>query len=353
MADFAPGIKDKRRFGDLDKIQPKELLDFVIQRHLARRAGPHWDLRAGDPKRGLLSWVTRKSLPEQGKSVGVFRQPIHDYDYKDFEGIIPPGYGAGSVSKAKEGKILITKKDKQNVHFTTASTTPPKRYALIRPGARDWKHDLLVRARDPKHTGVEKPKFNSVEPKDIDSTIKGLGENDTVQSKIDGALALIHLLKGKDGLEVLSHRTSKRTGTPVVQTERFFGERPNVKVPKEYRDSVLLGELYGSREGKTIPPQELGGILNSSIAKSLLKQKDQNVDLKTMLFDVARKGKNKTDNLPYSDREQMIQELLKYLPKGKFHAPESVKGPTEGMKLINRIRSGKHPATQEGVVIKT
>ena len=350
----AKGIPSRKYYGSpTEEFKPGDIIDYVIQRHLAERAGPHYDLRAGDRKRGLHSWVTRKELPEAGGRIGLIHQPVHSYRYKDFEGTIPPGYGAGKVSKESEGKALVTKtKPGKEIHFTTADNKPERRYAVIRTGKEDDYQWLLSRPHNIADTGARKPKYKNIPPHKIDKRLDELKGDEHVQPKIDGALNFLRLIENKP--ELLSHRLSKETGLPIIHTEKFFGGRPELKdLPKELHDSVLLSEVYGLRKGQAIPPQELGGLLNATTHNSLQKQKETDTELKGVLFDIARRGKQQInpEEVSYSDRRMMIEELLKYLPSDKFELPEEVQGKDEAKSLLNKIRKGHHPLTQEGVVI--
>ena len=47
----------------------------------------------------------------------------------------------------------------------------------------------------------------------------------------------------------------------------------------------------------------------------------------------------------------MLEEIAEHLPKDKFHVSEEHKDPEAATKLWDMIRSGKHPLTEEGVVI--
>ena len=144
------------------------------------------------------------------------------------------------------------------------------------------------------------------------------------------------------------------TGRPIIHTERFFGGRPEIKVPSLLEGSVLKGELYASpKGGGALGPQDVGTLLNSSIARSLQIQKERGLQLKNMLYDVQQYGKRPIDPTvtPRADRRKMLEEILTHLPQDKFHASEEAHGPEEAAKLWHTVRSGQHPLTEEGLVV--
>jgi hypothetical protein len=95
---------------------------FTRQRHQADRAGLHWDYRlvVGDIAH---SWATKKQLPEEGKSIILWEQPVHTKHYALSKKVnIPAGqYGAGvttldwvhkGTAEFEDGKIVVnTKKE--------------------------------------------------------------------------------------------------------------------------------------------------------------------------------------------------------------------------------------------------
>jgi hypothetical protein len=93
---------------------------FVIQEHEANRAGLHWDIRfetGGDTseyiskRKGgttpepmtqtdkvLRSFaIPKHRFPEAGEKLLATPTEDHPWDYRNFEGVIPSGYGAGTV----------------------------------------------------------------------------------------------------------------------------------------------------------------------------------------------------------------------------------------------------------------
>lgn len=115
-------------------LSGKEIL-FTRQRHEAKKAGLHWDYRLvlGDK---AYSWATKKELPEPGKSIILFEQPVHDRKYALSTRVkIPEGqYGHGVttldwVRKAKidleteEGKLVL---NSGNERFLIKKLEPKK-----------------------------------------------------------------------------------------------------------------------------------------------------------------------------------------------------------------------------------
>lgn len=108
---------------------------FVVQEHHASHL--HYDFRL-EWEGVLKSWAVPKGPPVKAN---VRRLAImvedHPYAYKDFEGVIPSGYGAGTVKIWDKGTYEITGSLKKGLNegkilITLHGKKLKGRYALLR-----------------------------------------------------------------------------------------------------------------------------------------------------------------------------------------------------------------------------
>ena len=101
---------------------------------------------------------------------------------------------------------------------------------------------------------------------------------------------------------------------------------------------------------QTIPFNELSGLLNSTIAKSLEEQKAKKIALKSAIFKIIRfKGRDVSQD-PIAKKKEYIKEIMRALPKGKFTEPKTLT-PEETTPALAEMAAGNNPRTNEGVVI--
>lgn len=356
MPQKARGLRNPADYGDLSSLSPGQLVGYFVQKHLAERAGPHYDLRIGTPETGLFSWAVPSGLPEPGVKRLAVRQPIHSYDYGKWSGKIPKGYGKGQVESVDNGQVLVTKLEPNKVEFTVAHKRvgDTKRYTLIKPTkgrTHDW---LLLNTTPTAGAGIEKLHYQSVPANQIEPLLDNLRQGKGgVQAKIDGASTLIQLLRGQ--VEAFSYRTSAVSGGPIFHTERLFRGRPRFEdLPTGAERSVLRGEMFATDpSGKALTPQQLGSLLNSSLAKSLERQEAQKTPLRVMLFDLEQWNGVPVDRstMPYKDRMGILRDIVKATGQTeRFLLPDHVESPDEARALYDRVMGGKHPLTDEGLV---
>ena len=340
----ARGIPDRREFGDPTSLQAGGIQPYVVQQHFAAKAGPHFDVRIGGaPGKQMFSWAGR-SLPSPGEKRLFVAQPLHAGQYRFFTGPIRRGYGKGRVERHDLGSVLITKVTPTNINFTIAHRGTPERFTLVKPTKGHLKHWLLVNTTPVKPIPYRKVRYVKVPAQQVE---KLFDPDYLVSAKIDGAAALVKLFRDK--IDVVSYRASKE-GRPIIHTERL-GVPRDLKLPPGMQDTVLRGEIYGERKGRAIPAAELGGLLNASIQHSLEKQRAKGTKLRTAVLDVQRfGGKEIPPEMPFTERRELVQRLLRHLPADSFHEPPYAASPEEARELWGKITGGRFPLTREGIV---
>ncbi|MGB7977960.1 MAG: DNA polymerase ligase N-terminal domain-containing protein [Chlamydiales bacterium] len=119
------------------------VLHFVVQKHAATRL--HYDFRL--ERDGVLkSWAIPKgpSMNPAEKRLAV-QVEDHPYEYKDFEGIIPKGYGAGAVIIWDEGTYTIDEEKKGALHLTLSGKKLRGSFMLVNFRGKQW---LLIKKKD-------------------------------------------------------------------------------------------------------------------------------------------------------------------------------------------------------------
>jgi bifunctional non-homologous end joining protein LigD len=145
--------------GKIEKRQGRELF-FCVQKHLASHL--HYDFRL-EHNGVLLSWAVPKgpSLDPKTKRLAMQTED-HPFDYGEFEGVIPEGYGAGIVMLWDRGTWTPEQDDvdaaikKGDLKITLNGYKLKGSWVLVRTsgryaGARGGKPDrtwLLIKHKD-------------------------------------------------------------------------------------------------------------------------------------------------------------------------------------------------------------
>ena len=165
-------------------IQVGQLLNYVLQKHIADRAGTHWDLRFGPDK--LLSWALPKGLPAQGQKHLAVPTPLHEGSWANFEGEILEGYGKGIVKKEDSGKILVTKVSPTKIQFVIAHKKFPEVFTMVKTKSPkgDW---LIINTTPTEGIPHKKVHYTKVPQEEVQ---KLFDPNYLASLKIDGAACL-------------------------------------------------------------------------------------------------------------------------------------------------------------------
>jgi len=265
----------------------------------------------------------------------------NSHSYAPFTGRIGKGYGEGMVTREDLGQAKILKASPDKINFVVAHHKNPENYSLVKVGEKNW---LLVNTtkQDGPANKYNKIHYAKVDP---DKVEQFLNWNYAASPKVDGSQILLELFDDK--IRATSYRARKDTGGPIEHTERLG---LGTAVPqKGWAGTVLKGEAYATKGGKVLLPQELGGLLNSSMAKSLERQKREGIQPKVGVFDIhTLRGQPPPPE--YRKRLEIIKQLIPAMSAKGVHAMPVAANPKEARKMYEQIRGGKHPLTREGMV---
>jgi bifunctional non-homologous end joining protein LigD len=109
---------------------------FVLHKHDAFRAGPHYDLRIEVPGQNYLnSWAIPKAeIPSKTgqKLLAILGEP-HPKEWISFQGDIPKGeYGGGKVTTVDKGTVQIIKWTDDSIKFSANSKMLKGTFVLVR-----------------------------------------------------------------------------------------------------------------------------------------------------------------------------------------------------------------------------
>jgi bifunctional non-homologous end joining protein LigD len=141
--------REKRDFARTPEPAP-EVKDsgrrrFVVQEHHASRL--HYDFRL-EMDGVLKSWAVPKGPPEQPRVRRLAVQvEDHPVDYVDFAGVIPEGYGAGTVEIWDHGSYELLERKEDRLEFNLAGERLQGTYLLLHTDGKNW---LLMKLVDKK-----------------------------------------------------------------------------------------------------------------------------------------------------------------------------------------------------------
>ncbi len=131
------------------KVKKTKGAIFVVQKHAATRL--HYDFRL-EMDGVLKSWAVPKgpSMNSADKRLAI-QVEDHPYEYKDFEGIIPEGYGAGAVIVWDQGTYTY-EASPNALHLVLRGKKLKGAFSLVHLRDKQW---LLIKKDDSYATSAD------------------------------------------------------------------------------------------------------------------------------------------------------------------------------------------------------
>ena len=362
--EFAPGIAGDRGIHSIPRVSPKSKnpeWTASLSMHPAARRGDHHDLRLIDPKGRAHSWAFQ-DVPQPGKSTYAVQQPTHKKEYalRDKPFTIPKGYGATRPGAHVEPKFVspveVVEAGNTSVRFLKHDGQQTQEFVARKLtnsllGARPlWALHNATKNRNTaagKKIPGYKPKYQEVAPEAID-----LNDEDQVMTpKIDGAHVLVDLPGDpKKFARVYSYRPTARDTGLIEHTFKFKDFQKQTAVVG--KNTMIRAECWGQgKDGKPIPPEQLGGLLNAGVLNSRKKQEEMGVKLKLTGIDVVRADGKNYEKKPFGEKLQVLERVRK-ATKGWIETPEVAVTPEQKKRMLDSVKGQKHPQTEEGVVLQ-
>lgn len=139
---FAPGIPYHKGTSEIPKTENK-VFEYAVQKHLADRAGLHYDVRLGNPDTGVGHSFVVRTMPKPGEKILANQTVDHVIPYFDFVGRIKKGYGKGVVRRHSRGLVDIKSSSPEKITFITREDKP-KKYSLVHLDGKKW---LMVHSK--------------------------------------------------------------------------------------------------------------------------------------------------------------------------------------------------------------
>lgn len=179
---------------------PSQTILFTRQIHDADRAGLHYDIRlvAGDK---AYSFATKKDIPEAGKSIILYEQPVHTKEYAMAKRVVIPkgNYGSGTTTLDFVRKAEL--EDRGN-HYLLSTSDGKEKYLLKHVGEYDTTAWLF------KNLGNKYiEKISSMTPHSLPKFVRARKLADMVRDKYQQVKSMTPDLKGK--VELLKHQLNK------------------------------------------------------------------------------------------------------------------------------------------------
>lgn len=339
---FAPGIPSRERKKVITSAKTPRDWFLAEQEHRARRAGKHSDLRLFDGQTAL-SWALRKGLPEPGQSHLAIRQPDHDPAYMMYQGLIQSQYGRGRVSLKRSGTARVKDSSPDKINFAFLGSKNPQKFTMVRTPKYGKDHWLLMN-RTPTVKGRPDIRTDKLRLKESPVADIGhyMGREYAFSSKIDGGQVTVNF--GKD-VEVFSHMPSV---TGELINHSYITGADKIKAPKALDGTQVRAEVYAVKNGKILPIQELGSLMNSAPEKALRRMKEEGITLRLAPLQVLKHKGKPMEAHAYKRHQELLRAIVKRMP-ANWRMPDVAYTKAKKEKMIQAIKEKTHPLTEEGV----
>jgi hypothetical protein len=350
--EFAPGLPEKDKITKLPSIKEPKLWEFSAHPHQAEKAGLHIDMRLGNPETGVAhSFVVPKAeFPKPGSHVRIIPTSDHTLEYMDFTGKIPSGYGKGDVLKGRREKAEVHHANSGDeagtkVRFNLYGSSAPEEYSIRKDKDGRWflHNKTQTRERRPDLPS-SKPTYKEIDFDKVDPD----KSDQVIMPKFDGAHTIVDLQAGRSP-RLFSYRPARKSYSGLIEHTHKLPKVLMTTVPKDLDGTLLRAETIAVKDGKALPAQTIGGLLNSKVLESREKQKALGAELRVIPFDVVRfKGKD-SGSLSFETKREILERVQAHLPS--FEAAPLARTPEDKRRLLEDIKAGRHGGTKEGVVV--
>jgi bifunctional non-homologous end joining protein LigD len=288
---------------------------FVVQEHDATRL--HWDLRL-ERDGVLVSWAIPNGIPmtpkENRLAVHVEDHPL---DYIDFEGVIPEGYGAGTVKLWDTGTYEVEKWKPKEVIATFHGKRLKGKYVLFQTRS---KKDWMIHRMDPPADPGREPM-----PAHLVPMLAKLGSLPAREKEFGFEIKW-------DGIRALAY----------YEPGRFRIESRNLNdITAQYPELRRLGRQLGSRDtildGEIVAFDELGRPSFALLQRRMhltrdaeIKRRAKEIPVHYLLFDVLYADGRSVMDRPYEERRALLESLE--LEGPNWQTPRYHRG--EGRELV-------------------
>ena len=302
---------------------------FVVQEHDATRL--HWDLRL-ERDGVLVSWAIPNGIPMSPKDNRLaVHVEDHPLDYIDFEGVIPEGYGAGTVRLWDTGTYDVEKWQPKEVIVTFHGNRLNGKYVLFQTRS---KKDWMIHRMDPPADPDREPMPAHLVPMLAKlGPLPGRERDFGFEIKWDGIRALSYYEPGRFRIESRNLNDITAQYPELRRLGRQLGSR----------DAVLDGEIVAFDDDGRPSFERLQHRMHLT-READIKRRAKEIPVRYVLFDVLYLEGRSVMARPYEERRELLESLG--LEGPNWQTPRYHRG--EGRALVEA--SAKNGL--EGVVAK-